>query len=72
MSSRSTRKAASSVIDVADQQTASDPEPAAMDAPSEQDATSDATLAVIAAESPASDEPAAEVIDTAPEIEAGW
>jgi hypothetical protein len=70
MSSRSTRKAAASVIDVADQQTANDPPPAATDAPAERDALSDTTLAAIPAEPRVSDEPAAEVIDTAPAIEA--
>ena len=51
MSSRSTRKATASVIDVPDQQNVSDPEPAAADIPVEQDATP----VTVPAESPASD-----------------
>src|SRR5262245_26654019 len=69
MSSRSTRKTAASVIDLPDQQTVSDPVASATDMPAEQEPTCDVYPAIVA-ESPASDQPAAETIDTAPEIEA--
>jgi hypothetical protein len=71
MSSRSTKTAAAGVLDLADEQIVDHPAPPATDVPAEQDSTREPARSATPTESPAPDERAAEVIGTAPELEAG-